>query len=220
LQELAGDDLVPGPVGVLVGPARRAGALPGPLAQPGHVARDAGSRWPGEVGRVEGAEHVRDRDSRRGVDPAQHVVVDGGQLLLFPPEDRVGASDLGWVDVFPSDAPIVAGTNVAVIARIFGVWFLNCCRIVYTVDDDGPVRSVGFAYGTLPEHAESGEERFTVEWHRRDDSVWYDLLAFSRPNQFLARIGYPVARTVQKRFATDSKKAMLRYTLRSLAANS
>jgi len=128
--------------------------------------------------------------------------------------------DLGWVDVFPSDAPIVAGTNVAVLARVFGVWFLNCCRIVYTVDDDGPVRSVGFAYGTLPEHAESGEERFTVEWHRRDDSVWYDLLAFSRPNQFLARIGYPVARTVQKRFATDSKKAMLRYTLRSLAANS
>jgi uncharacterized protein (UPF0548 family) len=121
--------------------------------------------------------------------------------------------DLGWVEVFPSDAPIVAGTNVAVLARVFGVWFLNGCRIVYTVDDDGPVRSIGFAYGTLPEHAESGEERFTIEWHRRDDSVWYDLLAFSRPNQFLARIGYPVARRLQKRFAADSKQAVLRYTL-------
>jgi uncharacterized protein (UPF0548 family) len=28
---------------------------------------------------------------------------------------------------------------------------------------DGPVRRFGFAYGTLPDHVESGEERFTVE---------------------------------------------------------
>jgi hypothetical protein len=39
--------------------------------------------------------------------------------------------------------------------------------------------------------------------------VWYDILAFSRPNQFLVRLGYPVARGLQKKFAADSKRAML-----------
>ena len=66
----------------------------------------------------------------------------------------------------------------------------------------------GFAYGTLPEHAESGEERFTVEWHEADDAVWYDIVAFSRPQQLLARLGYPFARRLQKRFARDSAAAM------------
>ncbi len=50
----------------------------------------------------------------------------------------------------------------------------------------------GFAYGTLPGHVESGEERFLVEWDRGDDAVWYDILAFSRPNHVLTRLGYPV----------------------------
>ena len=57
---------------------------------------------------------------------------------------------------------------------------------------------------------ERGEERFRVEWHHADDSVWYDILAFSRPNQMVARVGYPIVRFLQKRFATDSKAAMCR----------
>ena len=40
-----------------------------------------------------------------------------------------------------------------------------------------------------------------VEWHQADNSVWYDLYAFSQPNQWLARLGYPVVRRLQKRFA-------------------
>lgn len=78
------------------------------------------------------------------------------------------------------------------------------------MDEEGPVKRFGFAYGTLSEHAESGEERFTVEWHEQDDAVWYDILAFSRPQQLLARLGYPFARRLQKRFARDSAAAMLR----------
>jgi len=117
---------------------------------------------------------------------------------------------LGWVETCPPDTPIQAGQVVAVIARLFGVWWLNACRIVYIVDEEGPIKRYGFAYGTLPEHAESGEERFTVEWHEEDLAVWYDILAFSRPRHFLARIGYPWVRRVQKRFATDSAAAMRR----------
>jgi uncharacterized protein (UPF0548 family) len=57
---------------------------------------------------------------------------------------------------------------------------------------------------------ERGEERFSVEYHREDDSVWYDLLAFSIPLHWLAILGYPLSRAAQRRFATDSKAAMLR----------
>ncbi|HZS03904.1 MAG TPA: DUF1990 domain-containing protein [Blastocatellia bacterium] len=116
---------------------------------------------------------------------------------------------LGWVEVSRTDAPIAPGTEVAVMARCFGAWWVNACRIVYAIDEAGPVRKFGFAYGTLPDHVERGEERFTVEWHQADDSVWYDIYAFSRPAHWLARLGYPLARQLQKRFARDSKAAMV-----------
>jgi uncharacterized protein (UPF0548 family) len=117
---------------------------------------------------------------------------------------------LGWVEAWPRETPLQAGQVVAVIARLFGLWCLNACRIVYVVNEEGPIKRYGFAYGTLPEHAESGEERFTVEWHEDDNAVWYDILAFSRPQHLLARLGYPLARRLQKRFARDSAAAMVR----------
>jgi uncharacterized protein (UPF0548 family) len=117
---------------------------------------------------------------------------------------------LGWVEAQPADLPLRAGETVAVVACTFGLWWLNACRIVYVVDEHAPLRRFGFAYGTLPGHVEAGEERFTVEWDRRDDSVWYAILAFSRPNHWLARLGYPIARRFQRRFARDSAAAMVR----------
>jgi uncharacterized protein (UPF0548 family) len=118
-----------------------------------------------------------------------------------------------WVNLHPSSAPIQVGTDVAVSVHHFGFYSLNACRIVYIVDDDDPMMRFGFAYGTLVEHAESGEERgeerFTVEWNRDDDRVWYDILAFSRPRQMLARLGYPLSRSLQKKFANGSKLVML-----------
>src|SRR5437588_11490892 len=117
---------------------------------------------------------------------------------------------LGWVETWPPDTPIQAGQVVAVVARLFGLWWLNACRIVYVVDEEGPVQRYGFAYGTLPEHAESGEERFTVEWRREDDSVWYDILAFSRPNHPLVWLGFPLTRALQRRFRADSESLMVR----------
>src|SRR5205823_6464771 len=38
---------------------------------------------------------------------------------------------LGWVEAWPPDTPIKVGQVVAVLARIFGIWLLNACRIVY-----------------------------------------------------------------------------------------
>ena len=114
-----------------------------------------------------------------------------------------------WVNLHWASAPIQVGTDVAVSVRLFGFYSLNACRIVYVVDEESPVKRFGFAYGTLGEHAESGEERFTVEWNRDDDTVWYDILAFSRPRHLFARLGYPLSRSLQRKFAQGSKLAML-----------
>jgi uncharacterized protein (UPF0548 family) len=117
---------------------------------------------------------------------------------------------LGWVLAAPASTPIEPGAVVAVLARVLGLWWLNACRIIYVVDEDGPVYRFGFAYGTLPGHAESGEERFLVEWDRATGTVCYDILAFSRPKLWLARLGYPLTRQTQKRFARHSSAAMQR----------
>lgn len=116
--------------------------------------------------------------------------------------------DIGWAGIRADKAPPGPGTNVAVVAHHFGVWWLNACRVVYVVEE-GTTR-FALAYGTLSDHAESGEERFSVERRAEDDSVWYDILAFSRPRHPLARVGRPFARALQRRFAQDSLKAMQR----------
>lgn len=116
--------------------------------------------------------------------------------------------DLGWVRMVPLETPIDAGAVVAILTRHFGFWSMNASRIVYLIDEDGPVKKFGFAYGTLSSHVERGEERFTIECHASDNTVWYDILAFSRPNQFLVMLGFPLARRLQKRFAKDSLSVM------------
>ncbi|HUG91829.1 MAG TPA: DUF1990 domain-containing protein [Planctomycetaceae bacterium] len=115
---------------------------------------------------------------------------------------------IGWLELVPGGVPIEEGRCVAVLVRRFGVWSLNPCRIVYVVDESGPVERFGFAYGTLPGHIERGEERFTVEWNRADGSVWYDIDAFSRPQHPLARIANIYVRRLQRRFACDSLATM------------
>lgn len=117
---------------------------------------------------------------------------------------------LGWVEAWPPDTPIQEGEAVAVMGRAVGGWWLNACRVVYVVDQTEPTSKFGFAYGTLPGHVESGEERFLVEWDRGNDAVWYDILAFSRPSHVLSRLGYPHVRRLQKRFGRDSAACMLR----------
>lgn len=117
---------------------------------------------------------------------------------------------LGWLEAIPNDTPIERGQVVGILARSLGVWSLNACRIVAVIDEDGSVKRFGFSYGTLPGHMESGEERFLIEWQREEDGVWYDILAFSRPRHFLARLSYPWMRRMQKRFGQESAAAMCR----------
>ena len=144
--------------------------------------------------------------------------VDHNRVLLGSGEEAFGKAiaalrawkmfDLGWCRIYPSNAPIEVGTTVAILINHFGFWSLNASRIVYVIDEDGLLRRYGFAYGTLAEHGEIGEERFSVEWKQEDGSVWYDLYAFSTPGHILAKFGYPLSRRLQKRFIEGSKMAM------------
>jgi uncharacterized protein (UPF0548 family) len=118
--------------------------------------------------------------------------------------------DLGWLEAWSPQTPIQAGEVVAIVARALGLWWLSACKIVYVVDGSGPISRFGLAYGTLPDHAAQGEERFLIEWDQADNGAWYDILAFSRPNDFLSRLGYPIVRRTQKRFGRESAAAMLK----------
>ncbi len=123
--------------------------------------------------------------------------------------ERLDQFRLGWVEAWSPGNQIQPGELVAVMGRAVGLWWLNACRIIHVIDESDPIHRFGFAYGTLPGHVERGEERFLVEWNPADDSVWYEILAFSRPNHILTRIGYPLVRRKQKQFGRDSAAAML-----------
>jgi uncharacterized protein (UPF0548 family) len=152
--------------------------------------------------------------TRHGARTHRGYDVDHNRQQLGTGEARfAGARDAirGW-KMFPEPwtaieplAAIEVDAMVGVLVHALGLWWMNAARIVYVIDEP---RKFGFAYGTLPGHAERGEERFSVEW-LADDTVWYDLYAFSRPRLWAARVGAPVTRALQRRFARDSKAAMV-----------
>jgi uncharacterized protein (UPF0548 family) len=69
------------------------------------------------------------------------------------------------------------------------------CRVVYVLDE--PDRR-GFAYGSLPGHAVSGEELFAVRYDPGTGDVFAEVAAFSRPATWWSRLGAPVLRLVQR----------------------
>ncbi len=115
----------------------------------------------------------------------------------------------GWVWAAPRDIAPAAGGLIGIVAHVGPCWWTNACRVVYTVDEVGPPRRFGFAYGTLAGHAEQGEARLAVECGA-DGAVWYEVLTHSRPRHWLARLGYPVSRWYQRRFARGAAAALER----------
>ena len=69
------------------------------------------------------------------------------------------------------------------------------CRVVYVVDE--PDRR-GFAYGSLPGHAVSGEEMFGVRYDPADGAVYSEVVAFSRPAMWWSQLGSPVLALAQR----------------------
>jgi uncharacterized protein (UPF0548 family) len=116
--------------------------------------------------------------------------------------------DIGWVELFPPRAPVAVGTVVAVLIRHLGFWSLNGCRVVYTLGSGADDGRFGFAYGTLTNHAEAGEELFEVSLHPETQDVVYRIRATSWPQAMLAWMGQPIVRVLQARFRSHSAAAM------------
>src|SRR5262249_16104133 len=68
-------------------------------------------------------------------------------------------------------------------------------------------REVGATRSELPKAYTL--ERFSVRWSAEDDVVYYEILAFSRPREWPAKLARPATRLFQEKFARDSKLAML-----------
>lgn len=98
---------------------------------------------------------------------------------------------VAWVRLHPEKPVVAAETVFGISARFLFVWSTSFCRIAYTVDDKGEVDRFGFGLGAVRGHILAGEERFCGEWHHGDDTVWYHVIAFSRPNTVISLLGYP-----------------------------
>jgi uncharacterized protein (UPF0548 family) len=118
--------------------------------------------------------------------------------------------DLGWVELFPRQPAIAPGTVVAVVIRHLGFWSINGSRVVYPVGDADSGTRFGYAYGTLTNHAESGEELFELFVDPATGDVMYRIRAISWEQAALARLGKPIVRVLQERFRRDSAAAMVR----------
>lgn len=109
-----------------------------------------------------------------------------------------------WTVVFPAGDVIKKDQTIVLLAKFAGLWWMNCSRIVYMVNEP---RKFGFAYGTLPGHMERGEELFRVEIDHHEE-VWYEIKAFSKPRFWLTKLLYPVMRRLQERFRVDSARQL------------
>ncbi|MCW5848756.1 MAG: DUF1990 domain-containing protein [Anaerolineae bacterium] len=88
--------------------------------------------------------------------PPPGYVVDHNRLLLGRGQavfevaatalQRWEQFQLGWVSVCWPTAPIEPGVTVGVLARLAGLYTLSACRILYVIDEAGPLRKFGFAY--------------------------------------------------------------------------
>ncbi|WP_116375762.1 DUF1990 family protein [Mycobacterium sp. MFM001] len=79
------------------------------------------------------------------------------------------------------------------------------CRVVYVVDEP---EAKGFAYGTLPGHPESGEERFVVRHDPVTAAVFAEVSSFSRPVAWWAKAAGPFTKLGQRVIAKRYVRAV------------
>ena len=93
-----------------------------------------------------------------------------------------------------SDGTVRQG-SVAVLGLGVGPLALRVpVRVVEVLDEP---RRRGFVYGTLPGHPVQGEESFVVTL-APDDTVFFHLVAFSRPARWFTAVARPLTRVGQR----------------------
>lgn len=141
-----------------------------------------------------------DVGATRGPLPAGYHHVHGSRLIGHGRDrfERAGDAVLRWGMLRGAGARVTATTEVAavgseVIVRLGPIRVP--CRVVYVLDE---ADRRGFAYGTLPGHAETGEELFSVRYDPGDDAVYAEVIAFSRHGTWWSRLAGPVTSLVQR----------------------
>lgn len=112
--------------------------------------------------------------------------------------ERAGADVLRWGMQRGAGLRVQATTEAAAVGTELVVRMGPVpapCRVVYLVDE---ADRRGFAYGTLAGHPESGEELFSVRYAPATETVYAEVVAFSRPATWWSRLGGPVTRQLQR----------------------
>jgi uncharacterized protein (UPF0548 family) len=117
------------------------------------------------------------------------------------------AHRLPGVRVFPDHQEIRTPATVVVTLGTPLVALAAPCRIVSVIDEG---TRWGFAYGTLPGHPEHGEEAFVVSMSP-DQTVRFEINAFSRPGDPLVRLAGPIGRAIQKSGTGGYLRALKRF---------
>ena len=113
--------------------------------------------------------------------------------------------DLGWLQCSPPEREVKEEMTVCTVMRMFGVYTVAATRVVY-VEDRGS--KFGFAYGTLPGHIVSGEERFTTTIDVSSGEVCFEVFSFSKAASMAHRLLWPLISRTQKRFCKQSIDVM------------
>ncbi len=107
------------------------------------------------------------------------------------------------IAIYPEE-PVRPGLTFALSFRLPAAgWVAAAGRVVYVTREPG---RCGFAYGTLPQHPEQGEEAFTVV--RQGEQILFRVCAFSRPQHPLVKLGGPAGRVLQQRVNHAYLRAM------------
>ncbi len=117
------------------------------------------------------------------------------------------AHRLPGMRVFPDGQEIRTGATVVVTLGTSIAALAVPCRIIGVID--GQTRW-GFAYGTLPGHPEQGEESFVVSI-APDQTVRFEIDAFSRPGDPLVRLSGPIGRGIQRGGTGSYLRALKRF---------
>jgi uncharacterized protein (UPF0548 family) len=103
------------------------------------------------------------------------------------------------------------GTAVEVSLGLGPVRVTAPCEVVWTVYEKN---RTGFAYGTLTGHPERGEESFVID-HGEDGSVWFTVMAFSRPARWYTRLTGPLVPVLQRWYARRLGRVLRRIVART-----
>lgn len=167
----------------------------------------AAARWDGtpftypEVGATDGPlpagyHHVNESVvvGTGGEDFARHAVT----LMTFGVLERAG------LDIRAAARRPELGLVVEQRVKVGPVRFLAPNRVLRVIAEE---RRVGFAFGTIGPHPETGEEEFLLTWNA-DNSVTFSVRSFSRQARWFSKAGAPIVRRIQHQYVGRFLRAL------------